>query len=192
MKMYMLQEAQNLQKVKDSRNEYDKGAFDTVTRATANHGLHRGSFQCNTIIKDTNGGTHNLSYWTKDGEAVMTDGTVYTKTSNADKQAVFTAQDGSSFILKDYKVIGLKYVPVKIRTADLNSLKVKYTVVENGGELIGGYGENQLKSYESIADVTANTNGLKTAEKQEDGSFTFSARTTGSYSGLKDTQTCNC
>ena len=175
-------------KVKDSRNEYDKGAFDTVTRATANHGLHRGSFQCNTIIKDTNGGTHNLSYWTKDGEAVMTDGTVYTKTSNADKQAVFTAQDGSSFILKDYKVIGLKYVPVKIRTADLNSLKVKYTVVENGGELIGGYGENQLKSYESIADVTANTNGLKTAEKQEDGSFTFSARTTGSYSGLKDTQ----
>ena len=174
--------------VKDSRNEYDKGAFDTVTRATANHGLHRGSFQCNTIIKDTNGGTHNLSYWTKDGEAVMTDGTVYTKTSNADKQAVFTAQDGSSFILKDYKVIGLKYVPVKVKTADLDSLKVKYTVVENGGELIGGYGENQLKSYESIADVTANTNGLKTAEKQEDGSFTFSARTTGSYSGLKDTQ----
>ena len=175
-------------KVKDSRNEYDKGAFDTVTRATANHGLHRGSFQCNTIIKDTNGGTHNLSYWTKDGEAVMTDGTVYTKTSNADKQAVFTAQDGSSFILKDYKVIGLKYVPVKVKTADLDSLKEKYTVVENGGELIGGYGENQLKSYESIADVTANTNGLKTAEKQEDGSFTFSARTTGSYSGLKDTQ----
>ena len=174
--------------VKDSRNEYDKGAFDTVTRATANHGLHRGSFQCNTIIKDTNGGTHNLSYWTKDGEAVMTDGTVYTKTSNADKQAVFTAQDGSSFILKDYKVIGLKYVPVKVKTADLDSLKVKYTVVENDGELIGGYGENQLKSYESIADVTANTNGLKTAEKQEDGSFTFSARTTGSYSGLKDTQ----
>ena len=38
-----------------------------------------------------------------------------------------------------------------------------------------------------IADVTANTNGLKTAEKQEDGSFAFSERTTGSYSGLKDT-----
>ena len=54
--------------------------------------------------------------------------------------------------------------------------------------LIGGYGENQLKSYKTIADVTANTNGLKTAEKQEDGSFAFSARTTGSYSGLKDTQ----
>ena len=26
----------------DNKNEYDKGAFDTVTRATTNHGLHRG------------------------------------------------------------------------------------------------------------------------------------------------------
>ena len=54
--------------------------------------------------------------------------------------------------------------------------------------LSGGFSENQLQSYTAIADVTPNTNGLKTAEKQEDGSFTFSARTTGSYSGLKDTQ----
>ena len=29
---------------KDSRGESDKGAFDVVTRATANHGLHRGRF----------------------------------------------------------------------------------------------------------------------------------------------------
>ena len=28
----------------DARGEYDKGAFDVVTRATKNHGLHRGSF----------------------------------------------------------------------------------------------------------------------------------------------------
>ena len=28
---------------KDTKGEYDKGAFDTVTRATTNHGLHRGS-----------------------------------------------------------------------------------------------------------------------------------------------------
>ena len=27
---------------KDSHSEFDTGAFDTVTRATANHGLHRG------------------------------------------------------------------------------------------------------------------------------------------------------
>ena len=32
--------------VKDDHGEYDKGGFDTVSRATYNHGLHRGSFQC--------------------------------------------------------------------------------------------------------------------------------------------------
>ena len=169
--------------VKDSRDEYDKGSFDTVTRATTNHGLHRGSFQCTAVIEDTEGKKHYLSHWEGKDQAVMTDGTTYTYA-----KGVFTAKNGSSFTQKDYEVTGLKYVPVKIRTADLNSLKEKYTVVENGGELIGGYGENQLKSYKTIADVTANTNGLKTAEKQEDGSFAFSARTTGSYSGLKDTQ----
>ena len=169
--------------VKDSRDEYDKGAFDTVTRATTNHGLHRGSFQCTAVIEDTEGKKHYLSHWEGKDQAVMTDGTTYTYA-----KGVFTAKNGSSFTQKDYEVTGLKYVPVKIRTADLNSLKEKYTVVENGGELIGGYGENQLKSYKTIADVTANTNGLKTAEKQEDGSFAFSARTTGSYSGVKDTQ----
>lgn len=174
--------------VTDSRNEYDKGAFDTVTRATANHGLHRGSFQCTAVIKDTDGNQYNLSYWDKNGKAVMTDGSIYTRTTNAEKKAVFTAEDGSSFIQADYKVTGIKYVPVKVITADLSALKEKYVVVENGGTLIGGFSENQLKSYTAIADVTANTNGLKTAEKQKDGSFTFSARTTGSYSGLKDTQ----
>ena len=174
--------------VTDSRNEYDKGAFDTVTRATANHGLHRGSFQCTAVIKDTDGNQYNLSYWDKNGKAVMTDGSIYTRTTNAEKKAVFTAEDGSSFIQADYKVTGIKYVPVKVKTADLSALKEKYVVVENGGTLIGGFSENQLKSYTAIADVTANTNGLKTAEKQEDGSFAFSERTTGSYSGLKDTQ----
>lgn len=128
------------------------------------------------------------SDWNADGKAVMTDGSVYTRSTNEDKKAVFTAEDGSSFIQADYKVTGIKYVPVKVKTADLNALRKKYAVVENGGTLSGGFSENQLQSYTAIADVTPNTNGLKTAEKQEDGSFTFSARTTGSYSGLKDTQ----
>ena len=30
--------------------ELDKGAFDTVSRATTNHGLHRGSYQCTSEI----------------------------------------------------------------------------------------------------------------------------------------------
>ena len=109
----------------DSRNEYDKGAFDAVTRATANHGLHRGSFQCSAVIEDTNGNEYDLAYWNADGKAVMTDGSVYTRSTNEDKKAVFTAEDGSSFIQADYKVTGIKYVPVKVKTADLNVLKEK-------------------------------------------------------------------
>ena len=174
--------------VTDSRNEYDKGGFDAVTRATANHGLHRGSFQCIAEIEDTDGNKYSLSYWDKNGKAVMTDGSVYTRSTNADKKVVFTSEDGKTFIQADYKVTGIKYVPVKVKKADLSALKEKYTVVENGDTLIGGFSENQLQSYTAIADVTANTNGLKTAEKQEDGSFSFSERATGDYSGLKDTQ----
>lgn len=39
----------------DSRNEADKGAFDVVTRATFNHGLHRGSYQCTDVIETAEG-----------------------------------------------------------------------------------------------------------------------------------------
>ena len=45
---------------KDSHDELDKGGFDTVTRATVNHGLHRGSYQCEAIMYDKNGGSYDL------------------------------------------------------------------------------------------------------------------------------------
>ena len=35
----------------DSRNEADKGAFDAISRATTNHGLHRGSYQCTAVAE---------------------------------------------------------------------------------------------------------------------------------------------
>ena len=76
----------------------------------------------------------------------------------------------------DYEVSGLKYVPVKVKTSDYEDFKKAYTVVENDGTLVGGYGEFNLQSYNLTADVTANTNGLKTATKNEDGTFSFSAR----------------
>lgn len=170
---------------KDSHNESDKGAYDTVTRATTNHGLQRGSFQCNAIVETEEGTTLNLSYW-KTGEnnqqiAVMTDGTEY----NYDK-GVFT-KDGTTLKQKDYKVTGLKFVPVKVKESDYEAFKVKYTVYENGSELKGGYREGNLKTIDEIADVTENTNGLKTVTKNADGSFSFSARATGTDSGVKDT-----
>lgn len=43
----------------DSHDEKDKGAFDAVTRATVNHGLHRGSYQCTAIIEGEKG-TYNI------------------------------------------------------------------------------------------------------------------------------------
>lgn len=170
---------------KDSHAESDKGAFDTVTRATANHGLHRGSFQCNAIVETEEGTTLNLSYW-KTGEnnqqiAVMTDGTEY----NYNK-GVFT-KDGTTLKLKDYKVTGLKFVPVKVKESDYEAFKAKYTVYENGSELKGGFGEKNLKTIDETADVTEKTNGLKTVTKNADGSFSFSARATGIDSGVKDT-----
>lgn len=170
---------------KDSHNESDKGAFDTVTRATANHGLHRGSFQCNAIVETEEGTTLNLSYW-KTGEnnqqiAVMTDGTEY----NYNK-GVFT-KDGTTLKLKDYKVTGLKFVPVKVKESDYEAFKAKYTVYENGSDLKGGFGEGNLNTIDETADVTENTNGLKTVTKNADGSFSFSARATGTDSGVKDT-----
>ena len=160
--------------VLDSHKEYDKGAFDAVTRATSNHGLHRGSFQCSAVIETNDGQTYNLAYWKDKTIFVTTDG-----------QEVAIGDIKSN--IKDYKVTGLKYVPVKVKTADLSALKEKYAVVENDGTLRGGYGEGNLSSYEVTANVTDNTNGLKEAAKNDDGSFVFSARKNdGTESGLKD------
>lgn len=159
---------------KDSHNESDKGAFDTVTRATTNHGLHRGSFQCNAIIELNDGTKYNLSYWKDKNTFVTTDG----------KEVTFADIKAN---IKDYKVTGLKFVPVKVKESDYDAFKAKYTVYENGSDLKGGFGEGNLKTIDEIADVTENTNGLKTVTKNADGSFSFSARTTGTDSGVKDT-----
>ena len=159
---------------KDSHNESDKGAFDTVTRATTNHGLHRGSFQCNAIIELNDGTKYNLSYWKDKNTFVTTDG----------KEVTFADIKAN---IKDYKVTGLKFVPVKVKESDYEAFKAKYTVYDNGSDLKGGFGEGNLKTIDEIADVTENTNGLKTVTKNADGSFSFSARATGTNSGVKGT-----
>ena len=165
----------------DTRNEADKGAFDAVTRATANHGLHRGSFQCVAVIEAENGKTYEVSHWSADGkEITLTNGNVIKF-----NRGEITDTDGTVTKLKDYEVTGLKYVPVKVASADYEAFCQKYNVVENGGELVGGYGENKLAAYSVKANVTDATNGLKTVTKNEDGSFSFSARQAGSESGIE-------
>lgn len=169
----------------DLRDEYDKGAFDTVTRATANHGLHRGSFQCTDVIEAENGKEYKISYWKSEGKttkAVLTDGNEITF-----NRGTITEADGTTTKMTEHHVTGLKYVPVKVAKDDYEAFKAKYDVVKNGGTLAGGYSENKLSSYNGlVAEVTSATNGLKTATKNSDGSFSFSAKAAGTESGIKD------
>lgn len=165
---------------KDTKGETDLGAFDTVTRATTNHGLHRGSYQTTAVIEGEKG-SYSVSYWEGRNTVVFTDGSKATY-----NRGTLTLADGTTDEMVDYKVTGLKYVPVKVKAEDYEAFKKEYAVVENDGTLAGGYGEVNLKSYSLTADVTANTNGLKTATKNEDGSFSFSARANGTDSGIKN------
>ena len=60
----------------DSHDEHDLGAFDAVSRATTNHGLHRGSFQQVATIYATDGTSYTVSHWSDDGKTFyLTDGT---------------------------------------------------------------------------------------------------------------------
>ena len=173
--------------VLDSKKESDKGGYDVVTRATAKHGLHRGSYQCMATIFTTDadgktGPEYKVSHWSDDGKTIyLTDG------SSVSWNKGKITDNGNTYTMSHYEVSGIKYVPVAVKTSQLNDLKDKYQVVENGGTLTGGYTEVNLSAYTATANVTANTNGLKTATENSDGSFSFSARKTGSESGLKDT-----
>ncbi|WP_454970945.1 penicillin-binding Tp47 domain C-containing protein [Dorea sp.] len=165
----------------DKKGELDKGAFDVVTRATVNHGLHRGSYQCAAIIEAENGKSYEVSYWTASDKAVLTNG----KTITFNRGAI-TEEDGTTTKMVKYDVTGLKYVPVKVASEDYEAFCKAYKVVENGGELAGGFAENKLQSYSGLkAEVTADTNGLKTATRNADGTFSFSAKEAGTGSGIE-------
>ena len=175
----------------DGHGEYDKGGYDAVTRATTNHGLHRGSFQCITTIYTTDGSAYQISNWeqVKDTDGKVT--ATYLHLKDVEGRVTFnkgtlTFADNSTKKMDHYSVSGIKYVPVKVKASDYNDFRAKYSVVENNGTLIGGYAEGVLSSYEASANVTANTNGLKEAVKGSDGSFSFKARTTGADSGIKN------
>ena len=152
--------------------EHDKGAFDAVSRATTNHGLHRGSFQQSVVIHGTKDGKaydyHPVS-WTDSNNFVDADGSTYNK----------TAIDMTS-----YNITGIKYVPVKVSSSDFADFCKQYTVTKNGEKLQGGYSELNLNAYTAVAAVDKDTNGLKEVTKKGD-SFSFGARKTGTGSGIQ-------
>ena len=100
-------------------------------------------------------------------------------------RGTITKADGSTVQMDHYEVLGTKYVPVRVATSDLADFCSKYTVVENGGQLVGGYSEKNLTAYALTAAVDKNTNGLKYATKSGDG-YTFSAAHTGTGSGVAE------
>lgn len=166
----------------DSRSEADKGAFDAVTRATFNHGLHRGSYQCTDVIKTAEGKDIYPSYYPDSKSFVDVDGNTFSIDSKA---KTVTAADGTVYTMTGHEVTGLKYVPVKIKTADLDAFKASHRFVANGETLAGGYGEQNLQAYSDlVANVDADTNGLKTATNNNR-TFSFSAAARGTDSGIE-------
>lgn len=156
----------------DGHKEYDKGAFDAVSRATTNHGLHRGSFQQSVVI-----------HGTKDGEAYDYHPVAWTDGDN------FVDADGKTYNKKEigitsYNITGIKYVPVKVSSSDFVDFCKQYTVTQNGETLQGGFSEFNLNAYTAVAAVDKDTNGLKEVTK-DDSLFSFGPRKTGKGSGIK-------
>lgn len=167
----------------DSRGEYDKGAFDAVTRATANHGMHRGSFVQDAYILGENGKEYKVAKWTDANNAVLADGRTLTKNTNRDtKETTLSIGDETTKYVKT-ELKGIKYVPVAVDAADFHSLCENRSVYGNGSTLAGGFSENNLKAYSETAYVDSTTNGLKEAT-QSGSTWSFGARQTGSSSGI--------
>ena len=153
---------------RDGHNEYDKGAFDAVSRATTNHGLHRGSFQQSVVIHTADKDYYPVA-WTDGDNFVDADGKTYNK-----KEIGITS----------YNITGIKYVPVKVSSSDFTDFCKQYTVTKNGETLQGGYSEFNLNAYTAVAAVDKDTNGLKEVTLGSNG-YTFGARQTGEGSGIK-------
>ena len=152
----------------DTRGESDLGAYDTVTRATSNHGLHRGSYQCVVKVYDTDGNAYD---YTGKGNGESVD------VVKGDNGTMITV-DGKEVGTYDHSMIlGPKYVPVAVPASLYDDFKQKYSVLENGDSMVGGYTEKNLVAINETVAVSADTDGLKTVSQNEDGTYTFSKRT---------------
>ena len=178
-------------KVLVSYDEKDKGAFDATSRATARHGIHRGSYQQVLTLHTQANQDFEVAYWNNGTSLVLKDGTEATFTTTApatssDSVATITVND-QEYHMTGSTMTGIKYVPVKVKTADFEAFKTAYEVTENGGTLTGGYTERMLLGYtDLVAAVDADTEGLKEVTKSGD-NFSFGARQDGTGSGIKGT-----
>ena len=173
--------------------EKDKGAYDAVSRATARHGIHRGSYQQVLTLHTQENKDLEVAYWVSGTELVLKSGEHVTFKSTAPAStsapvATITMQNGSEYHMTGSTMTGIKYVPVKVKTSDFAEFAKAYEVTQNGDELTGGYTERKLFGYSGIyAAVDSSTNGLKAVTKSGN-SFSFGARQTGKDSGIKGTE----
>ncbi len=182
----------------------DEGGFDAVTRATWNHGPARGNFQSVEVLQMTDGTEIYLDYFvdgSKGGTFYDTSGVKYTKAYDEATDAdIITKYDTdgktalATYTYKGHKMLGTKYVPVKVANSDFAAFKKDreakgFQVFENGSTVQGGTeSEGKVKNYSVVADVDSTTYGLKTATKS-DNSFNFSAADTSDTqtdSGIKE------
>ena len=174
----------------DSKDEHndpgDKGGFDTVTRATFNHGPYRASFQAITTVVCEDGNTYGIDYFVSGSstDAILTDG----RTATFAPRNMTVTVDGVTSKISSFQMSGIKYVPVSVKRADFADFAKAYSVTKNGETFsYGSTAEKNVKpAYGITAEVNANTNGLKGVTKNSDGSFSFGARQTGTGSGIKD------
>ena len=78
--------------------ELDMGAFDTVSRATTNHGLHRGSYQCTSEITKKDGTKLKVPYYTGAATGVLTNGETFSYDKNEIESYVVTGLDRKSVV----------------------------------------------------------------------------------------------
>ena len=173
--------------------ERDKGAYDATSRATARHGIHRGSYQQVMTFHTQEGRDFEVAYWVSGTELVLKSGEHVTfastkPTTDSEPVAVITMANGTEYHMTGSVMTGIKYVPVKVKTSDFADFAEAYEVTQNGEELTGGYTERSLVGFTGIyAAVDADTNGLKEVTKNSNGSFSFAKRITGTGSGIQNT-----
>ena len=107
---------------KDSHSEFDTGAFDTVTRATTNHGLHRGSYQCMATIDTEDGKKYELAGWSSDGkQMILTDGTQLSYS-----KGTITNADGTTSKLSSYDSDMLTAFQDTVKAVEEKEAKLQY------------------------------------------------------------------
>lgn len=137
----------------DARGELDKGAFDTVSRATTNHGLHRGNLQQITgCIKQTK------SSW----DLPILSAVNYRKEQTEPAAGTVKVTDKV-----EYKVTGSKKATVNRCTdKSIRTAKIQDTVIINGYTFkVTGISDKAFYGCKKLTTVTIGSGVSKIGKK---------------------------